>query len=213
MNIQTLKYIISFVVLTFFCSAQDIQTISLPLPQTDIGKPLMQALKLRQSSRSFYTKALPRQEISNILWAADGVNRAENGKRTAPSAMNWQEVEIYVMLAEGTYRYDAKKHSLELAAAEDLRSATGGQTFVKDAPMNLIYVADYAKTSGANEEDKKFYSAADVGFIAENVYLYCASQGLGCVVRGMVDRKSLAGILKLRADQKVMLAQTVGYVK
>lgn len=213
MKIQSLKFGIIFLAMTFFCSAQELQSIHLLSPQTEIGKPLMQALSMRQSSRSFDTKSLPLQEISNLLWAADGINRAESGKRTAPSAMNWQEVDIYVILAQGTFVYNAKTNSLDPISPQDLRASTGSQAFVKDAPMNLVYVADYARTSRASDEDRKFYTAADIGFIAENVYLYCASQGLGCVVRGMVDRASLAGVLKLRPDQKVMLAQTVGYIK
>jgi SagB-type dehydrogenase family enzyme len=196
-----------------FASAQILQPIQLPAPQTDIGKPLMQALKLRQSSRSFASRSLPLQEISNILWAAYGINRPESGKRTAPSAMNWQEVDIYVVLSEGSYIYNAKTLSLDPVVAQDLRPATGGQAFVKDAPMNLVYVVDYARVSRANDEDKKLYTAADVGFIAENVYLYCASQGLGVVVRGMVDRSSLADALKLRPEQKIILTQTVGYME
>jgi len=213
MKIQRLKFGIISLAMTFFCSAQDLQSIHLPSPQTEIGKPLMQALALRQSSRSFDSKSLPPQDVSNLLWAADGINRTESGKRTAPSAMNWQEVDIYVMLKQGTFVYNAKTNSLDPISPQDLRASTGGQPFVKDAPMNLVYVADYARTSKASDEDRKFYTAADVGFIAENVYLYCSSQGLGCVVRGTVDRTLLAGILKLRPDQKVMLAQTVGYIK
>jgi len=191
--------------------SQSLSTVVLPPPQTDIGKPLMQALKLRQTSREFAAKPLPMQEISNLLWAACGINRAESGKRTAPSAMNWQEVDVYVVLPEGAYIYDAKSHSLNVVAQGDLRASTGTQGFVKDAPLDLVYVSDRARMSRGSDEDKTLYGAADVGFIAENVYLYCASQGLAVVVRGSVDRSSLALTLKLRADQKVILAQTVGY--
>jgi len=196
-----------------FVPAQELKPIQLPPPQTEIGKPLMQALKLRQSSRSFGTKALPLQEISNLLWAAYGINRLESGKRTAPSAMNWQEVDIYVALAEGVFLYDAKANKLNSVIAKDLRSSTGSQGFVAEAPLNLIYVADMSRVSRATSEDKILYTSADVGFIAENVYLYCASQGLAVVVRGLVERASLAEVLKLRPEQKIILAQTVGYGK
>jgi len=194
-------------------AAQGLQPIQLPPPQTEIGKPLMQALKLRQSSRSFDSKALPMQEISNLLWVAYGVNRKESGKRTAPSAMNWQEVDVYVSLAEGAYLYDAVSNCLKPIIAKDLRSATGTQSYVASAPLNLVYVADMSRVSKGSEEDKTLYTAADVGFIAENVYLYCASQGLSVVVRGSVNRAPLAEALNLRPDQKVILAQTVGYGK
>ena len=194
-------------------SAQEMKSIQLPPPQTAIGKPLMQALKLRQSSRSFDPKALPLQEISNLLWAAYGINRPESGKRTAPSAMNWQEVDVYVALKEGVYIYDAKANSLKPVIAKDLRSGTGSQDFVATAPLNLVYVADMSRVSRGSDEDKTLYTAADAAFIAENVYLYCASQGLAVVVRGSVDRASLADAFKLRPEQKIILAQTVGYGK
>ena len=193
--------------------AQEPKSIALPPPQTTIGKPLMQALQLRQSSREFADALVAPQDLSNLLWAADGINRKESGKRTAPSAMNWQEVDVYVVLREGTYLYNPKTNDLELVAAGDLRGLAGVQGFVKEAPLNLVYVADFARAGKGNDEDKKIYTAADVGFIAQNVYLYCASQGLAAVVRASLDRPTLATALKLRADQKIILAQTVGHPK
>jgi SagB-type dehydrogenase family enzyme len=195
------------------CIAQNSSPIQLPPAQTEIGKPLMQSLKLRQSSRSFDTKPLPAQELSNLLWAAYGINRPETGKRTAPSAMNWQEIDIYVALQEGAYIYDAKSHSLIPVVLKDLREATGKQSFVKEAPVNLVYVADENRMSRASDETKLRWSSADAGFIAQNVYLYCASQGLAVVVRGMFDRDLLSKELNLRPEQKVVLIQTVGYPK
>ena len=193
--------------------AQGPKPIQLPPPQTEIGKPLMQVLKLRQTSRSFDSKKLPLQELSNLLWAANGINRPESGKRTAPTAVNWQEIDVYVALPEALYLYEARTHSLTMVVAKDLREATGSQGFVKDAPLNLIFVADFAKMKNASEENKNFYSATDTGYISQNVYLYCASQGLATVVRGMVDRPSLSKAMQLRPDQKIILAQTVGYPK
>jgi SagB-type dehydrogenase family enzyme len=193
--------------------AQEVKPIQLPPPQTEIGKPLMQALKLRQSARSFDSKPLSLQELSNLLWAANGVNRTESGKRTAPTARNWQEIDVYVALPEALYLYEARTHSLKPVLAKDLREATGSQGFVKDAPVNLVYVADFAKMGNASEDDKNRYSGTDTGFVSQNVYLYCASQGLVTVVRGMVDRSSLSKVMQLRPDQKIILAQTVGYPK
>ena len=123
----------------------------------------------------------PLQTLSNLLWAGFGVNRLATGGRTAPSAMNWQETSVYVVNSEGAYVYDAKAHALRLVAAGDHRGDTGVQPFVKDAPVNLIYVADFAKTGKSTAEEKTFYTAADVGFIAQNVYLFCASEGLAAV--------------------------------
>lgn len=188
------------------------QTIQLPKPQTDIGRPLMQVLKERSSTRAFSGEKLPVQTLSNLLWAAFGVNRPDSGKRTAPSAMNWQEVDIYVATADGLYVYDAKSHQLNPVLPDDVRAKTGTQDFVKEAPINLVYVADLAKTRRGGE-DRDLYLGADTGFIAQNVYLFCASEGLGTVVRGSVDRPALAKVMKLRPDQKIILAQTVGYPK
>jgi SagB-type dehydrogenase family enzyme len=191
--------------------AQGLKPIELPKPDMDGGRPLMQVLKDRSSSRTFNSEKLPAQVLSNLLWAAFGVNRPDSGKRTAPSAVNWQEIDIYVSTADGLYVYDAKAHRLNPVLAEDIRVATGVQPFVKDAPINLIYVADLAKTGGASAADRDLYTAADTGFIAENVYLYCASEGLATVVRGSVDRAALAKVMKLRPEQRITLAQTVGY--
>jgi len=194
-------------------AAQELKPLELPKPQMDGGRPLMQVLKDRSTSRAFSAEKLPAQVLSNLLWAAFGVNRPESGKRTAPSAVNWQEIDIYVATADGLYVYDAKAHRLNPVLAEDIRTATGMQPFVKDAPVNLVYVADLAKTGKASAPDQDFYTAADTGFIAQNVYLYCASEGLATVIRGSVDRAGLAKVMKLRPDQKITLAQTVGYPK
>jgi SagB-type dehydrogenase family enzyme len=193
------------------CWAKENKPIKLVKPQTDGGKPLMQVLKDRKTSRSFSSKMLPKQVLSNLLWAAFGINRAKSGKRTAPSAVNWQEIDIYVATAEGLYLYKAKGHKLIPVLDEDIRAETGKQGFVKDAPVNLVFVADYSRMGKGSVGNKDFYSAADTGFISQNVYLVCASEGLGTVVRGLVDRDNLAKVMKLNKNQKVILAQTVGY--
>ena len=149
--------------------------------------------------------------LSNLLWAAFGINRPDTGKRTAPSAMDWQEIDIYVATSEGLYLYEAKGHTLKLIMPDDIRSLTGRQDFVKEAFANLIYVADFSRMGNAPKADKELYSAADTGFISQNVYLYCASERLATVVRGSIDRQALAKAMKLRPDQKIILAQSVGY--
>jgi SagB-type dehydrogenase family enzyme len=193
--------------------SQTLQPIQLPPPVMEGGKPLMQALKDRHTSREFATDPLPLPVLSNLLWAAFGINRPENDHRTAPSAMNRQEVDLYVFTAEGVYTYDAKTNALNPILAGDHREVTGKQDFVKDAPLNIIYVADEARMGQGSTADKALYSAADVGFIAQNVYLFCASEGLSCVVRGWVDRELVTKTLNLRPEQKVILGQTVGYPK
>jgi SagB-type dehydrogenase family enzyme len=209
------KLFFTFFTICFYITspAQEIKSIQLPAPQKDIGKPLMQVLNARQSTRSFTTKQLPMQDVSNLLWAAFGINRTDEGKRTAPSARNWQDIDIYVFLPEGVYIYSAKDNKLEQISRDDLRGMAGVQDFVKTAPLNLVYVSDQSKMGKSSNEDKMMYSGADAGFIAQNVYLYCSSQDLGVVVRAMVDKKALAEKLNLKPGQVIVLAQTIGYKK
>lgn len=192
------------------CLAQELKPVQLLQPQTNSGRPLMQVLRERETSRAFSPAKLPDQVLANLLWAAFGINRPESGKRTAPSAMNWQEIDIYVATAEGLYVYDAKSHRLNPVLREDLRALTGTQPFVKDAPLNLIYVADLAKTGQASA-DRDMYLGVDAGAIVQNVYLFCASEGLATVVRGSVERPALSRAMRLRDDQRIIVAQTVGY--
>ncbi len=190
--------------------AQGLQTVQLPQPKKEGGKPLLQVLNERRSVREFAPDKLSPQVLSNLLWAAWGVNRAA-GQRTAPSASNKQEIDIYAVMADGAWIYDAQANTLKQVVAADIRSLAGTQPFVKDAPVNLVYVADLAKAGRTKPEDVEFYTGADTGFIAENVYLFCASEGLATVVRASVDRAALAKGLNLRSDQKIGLAQSVGY--
>jgi SagB-type dehydrogenase family enzyme len=185
--------------------------IMLPVPEMDPGKSLMQALRDRHTSREFREMNLPLYVLSNLLWAAFGVNRPMSRGRTAPSAHGWHEIDIYVSTADGVYLYDARNHALRRHSDEDIRAQTGLQPFVADAPITLVYVADYSRMTEATEEDRILYSAADTGFISENVYLFCASEGLATVVRGLVARSALAKLMKLRPSQHVILAQSVGY--
>ncbi|MCX7705272.1 MAG: nitroreductase family protein [bacterium] len=196
-----------------FAAEQTVQQVQLPKPQISGGKPLMEVLSARKSSREFSGEELPLQTLSNLLWAAFGINRPESGKRTAPSASNWQEIDIYVATAKAVYVYDAKSNSLKPVIEEDLRADFGRQAFVKTAPVVLAYVADYSKMGRASQIDKDFYSAVDTGFISQNVYLYCASAGLNTVVLGMVDRATLSQKLGLKNEQKIILTQPVGYPK
>ena len=205
------KFLFSLALFSVTCLlAQDLKPIPLPQPQTDGGRPLMQVLRERKTTREFAPDKLPQQLLSNLLWAAFGINRPD-GKRTAPSAMNWQEIDIYVAMSDGLFLYEAKGNRLEPVLAQDIRPATGTQSFVATAPLNLVYVADLSKAGSGQETE--MYTAADVGFISQNVYLFCASENLATVVRGSLDRVSLAKAMKLRADQRIILAQTVGYPK
>ena len=189
------------------------QTIKLPPPRTSGGKPLMQALRDRHSSREFSGKELPLEVLSSLLWAAFGINRPRSGGRTAPSAHDWEEIDLYAATAKGLYLYEPRDHALKEILAQDIRAWTGVQPFVEEAPVNLVYVADLTRMTEATPEDKAWYSGPDAGFIAQNVYLFCASEGLAVVVRGMVDRRALGKLMSLTPEEKIILAQTVGYPK
>ena len=214
---RVLSVILTAIVFTITTAAvafsDKIQTITLPPPEMDGGMPLMKAIKERKSTRSFAPDTLPPQTLSNLLWAAFGISRLDSDKRTAPSAHNWQEIDVYVAREDGLFVYDPKAHALHLVVAKDIREQTGVQPFVTEAPVNLIFVADLSKMGNAGAEDKAFYAAVDAGFISQNVYLDCASEGLATVVRRWIDRPELAKAMKLGPHQDIILAQTVGYFK
>jgi nitroreductase len=192
--------------------AQEQKPIQLIQPQTGTGNPFMQLLWKRMSSREFSEQPLPVEVLSNMLWSAFGINRPD-GRRTAPSAMNKQEIDIYVALPTGLYVYNAKAGQLNPILAEDIRGMTGLQPYVKGAAANLVYVADFSKMATSPDDVKASLSSANAGFISENVYLYCASEGLATVARVNIDMPALAKLMKLRPDQKIVLAQSVGYPK
>lgn len=193
----------------------DLETdvVVLPPPQWPEHANLRQALEARRSTRDFVIDTLPLAQVSSLLWAAFGINRPASGGRTAPSAHDWQEIDVHAVFAEGAYRYDARSHRLMLVKAEDLRALAGTQDFVAGAPLNLVYVADFARMTNARPEEREFLAGADAGCIAQNVYLACAVLGLGTVVRGRVDRRALARALGLPATQRIALAQTVGLAR
>ncbi len=191
-------------------TARNDEIIPLADPQRTGGMPLFEALDNRQSLRSFSQEAISAQDLSNLLWAAFGINR-EDGRRTAPSARNWQHVDIYLIMKDGWFVYEPGDHALIRLGNEDLSEHAGSQAFVPTAPLNMIFVSDHERMTGISAENKDFYSATDVGFISQNVYLFCASEGLATVVRGLIDRNKLHEVLQLRPSQHVVLGQTVGY--
>lgn len=192
--------------------AQELKTVVLPPPRMEGGKPLMEALRQRRTVRDFKTDKLSLPVLGNLLWAAFGINRPETGGRTAPSAMNSQEVDLYVALAEGIYLYEPKAHQLKPVLVGDFRGKTSGQAFATNAPVTLVFVADHARLGKAKPEGRAFYADVDTGYISQNVYLFCASEGLGTVVHDL-DRAPLLAVLKLRPEQRIVLAQAVGYPK
>jgi len=188
-------------------------TLPLPPAQTAGGAPLMQALRQRQSQREFDPAALPLQTLSDLLWAAAGVNRFELGGRTAPSAMNAQEVDVYAAMPGGLYRYDPVRHSLLMVSATDVRRVTGYQDFVDSAPLDLVYVAHHARMNLVPVAQRDSYAWFAAGAMSQNVYLYCASAGLATVIRAWIDRGALGQAMGLSSDEQVLVAQTVGAPK
>ena len=187
--------------------------VILPPPQITGGKPLMQALAQRRTVRDYDQRDLSLQTLSNLLWAAFGVNRPKEKGRTAPSAHDVQEISLYVVTRHGVALYDPFENKLRHVSDQDIRALTGKQDFVKTAPVNLVYVADFDKFTQDTLAYKQFYSAADTGFISQNVYLFCASEGLATMVRAYIDIPALSRALGLKENQHIILAQSVGYPK
>ena len=184
--------------------------IQLPKPAVTGGMPLLDALSARKSTRAFADKELDPQLLSDLLWATCGINR-EDGRRTAPTAVNWQEIDVYVVLKDGTYLYDPAKNALVGKFPGDNRAKTGFQPFAGTAPVNLVFVADTAKMTARSQSDIDLYAATDTAFASQNTYLFCASAGLGTVVRGAIDRAAIAKMLELPETSRVILAQSIGY--
>lgn len=186
--------------------------IVLPPPDKKGGRPLMQVLNEWHSTRSFADKPIPMEILSSLLWAAQGVNRDDPDYRTAPSSRNSNEIEIYAVLPQGAYLYKPETHQLERVVQGDMRAATGTQEFAATAPLNLVYVVDQSKQPGDFDAKRKLVTACTgVGFIGENVYLFCTSAGLGTVFRAMIDADYIQRRLKLPVFKKVLYAQSVGY--
>jgi nitroreductase len=195
---------------TFLAGSLLAQDMKLPAPQKSGGMPLMEALAKRSTARAFDSRDLSNEQLSSLLWASFGINRPD-GKRTAPSANNKQATDIYVLLKQGAYVYDASSNKLALVSADDIRVLGGTQPFATNAPVILIFVADLSKMGNGSDEAKKNTANVNVGYVSQNAYLYCASEGLVTGARGSVDRAALAPKLKLRPEQLIVLAQSVGF--
>lgn len=190
--------------------AQGAKTMKLNKPDKSRGLAVMKAFSERKSDREFSNKALNLQDLSDLLWAANGINRAD-GKRTAPSAMNKQDIEVYVCMADGAYLYDAASHSLTLVSSGDYRGAVaGGQDFVTKAPVSLVLVSDISKFSG-DEQQRMLIGAMDAGIVSQNIAVFCAGTGLVTVPRLSMDQGKLRSALKLKEGQKLMMNNPVGY--
>ena len=190
------------------------KVIQLSKPNMQRQGSVMKALADRQSTREYSTKALSNQDLSDLLWAANGINRPQTGKRTAPSAMNKQDVDVYVVMPQGIYLYNAKAHQLDIVAEGDYRAAVAGQqAWVKDAPVSLVLVSDLSRFGASGKPHFATMGAVDVGIVSQNISLFCASAGLATVPRGSMDAEKLGKALKLTDSQLLVLNQPVGYFK
>jgi nitroreductase len=191
-------------------SALAAQPVVLPAPRSQGGKPLIEALRLRRSIREYSERPLPPQVLSDLLWAAFGVNRP-SGDRTAPYWRHIMVIDLYAAMADGVWLYDPKQHALVPHLSADIRAQTGLQDFVARAPLNLVYVAHGERMQDIAAEERRLYASVDTGFIGQNIYLFCASEGLATVFRGALDYSKLQQAMQLDAGRFVTFAQTVGY--
>jgi nitroreductase len=184
--------------------------VVLPAPRASGGKPLTEALKLRRSTREYSDRPLPPQVLSDLMWSAFGVNRP-SGDRTAPYWRHIMVIDVFAAMADGVWLYDPTGHRLLPHLKTDIRAQTGVQDFVGGAPLNLVYVAHGERMQDVAPADRRLFASVDAGFIGQNVYLFCASEGLGTVFRGSLPYEKLEHTLALGPGQFVTFAQTVGY--
>ncbi|MDR1499562.1 MAG: SagB/ThcOx family dehydrogenase [Tannerellaceae bacterium] len=207
-------FLLSITLFVGAASAQDLKVIKLDPPRKTGGAPLMKAFNDRKSDRVFSTLKLKAQDLSDILWAANGINRPD-GKRTAPTAINAQDVDVYAVMEDGAYLYDAKAHALTPVAKGDYRGAvaTTGQEFVKDAPLSLVIVSDISRFGRNTDENTRLMGAVDIGIVCQNINLVCAGLGISTVPRASMDKDALKKALKLKDSQLLLMNNPVGYPK
>jgi SagB-type dehydrogenase family enzyme len=212
-----MKKIIILIWFTIFTSslfAQGTKTIVLNPPDTTRGLPVMKALSLRASAKEFDTTRINLRDLSDLLWAANGVNRHESGKRTAPSALNAQDIDVYVFMKSGIYLYNAKKHLLEFIVDNDYRNLIADkQVNVAKAPLICLLVSDISRFASGKDSLKLVWAAEDAGIVSQNISLFCAAVGLATRPRAFMNQQKLLEILKLKDSQHLMLNNPVSYKK
>jgi len=196
------------------CAASAEKIIQLPKPDMTRAATVMNSLSVRKSTREYAAKELSLADLGDMLWAANGINRPEDGRRTAPSAMNKQDVDVYVIMEKGAYLYDVKNHALNLVAEGDHRAAVaGGQDFVLQAPVSLVIVSDFSRLGDPKNERVRTMGAVDVGVVSQNISLFCAAANLATVPRGSMDWETLKSVLGLSESQMPIMNHPVGYFK
>jgi len=211
---EKIIFSICLTILAASLSAQEAKTIVLNPPDLNRGLPVMKALSVRASATEFDTAVINLQDLSDLLWAANGVNRPESGKRTAPSAMNARDIDVYVCMQKGVYLYNATKHVLELVAEGDYRKlAAGKQDYVAKAPVICLLVSDISRFPSGEDSQRMVWAAEDAGIVSQNISVFCASVGFSTRCRASMDKESLGAVLKLKDSQHLMLNHPVSYVK
>jgi len=209
--IRTIFTLVAFLY-AFTIQAQELEVIKLNAPDKTRGSAIMKALNDRQSIREYAADKIKPQDLSDLLWAANGINRPD-GKRTAPSCRDFRDVVVYAVLPEGAYLYDAQEHALIPVSAGDYRGAVAaGQAFAKEAPLSIVLVADMTKY-GNMSESSKLMAAIDVGIVCQNINVACAGLGLVTVPRGTMDHETLKSALKLADNHLLLINNPVGYPK
>ncbi len=203
---------ITIILMSWHLVAQKNQDIQLPVATKTGGKPLMEALNKRSSNRNFSTKELTLQELSDLLWSANGINRPELGKRTAPTAMNWQDTDVYAILRSGIYKYNPITLKLELIKVGNFMKYAGKQDFVENAALNLVIVSDTSKMKNASKDDMLLYAGIHAGAIVQNIDLHCVSFGFNTVTRRYVDIAELSKVMELSPNKMIVITQTIGYM-
>ena len=193
-------------------NAQELKSIALNPPDINSGLTVMQAFSKRSSASAFTSEKLKLQDLSDLLWAANGINRSDSKKRTAPSAMNAQDIDIYVFLEEGVYLYNASANSLDPVVAGDQRIiAAGRQTEFANAAVILVMVSDISRFQNGDDKIKLSMAAMDAGMVSQNVAVFCAGTGLLTRPRATMDQLKLKEILKLKDTQYPLLNNPVSY--
>ena len=206
-------FIIAFAFVSIAILAQDMHVVPLPKPNKERGTSVMKALSNRQSCRTFADVKLRDQDLSDLLWAANGINRPETGKRTAPSGLNKQEIELFVIMKDGAYYYDYKSHLLLLVSTKDLRSEVAGrQEAYKEAPLFVLIVANMSLV-GHNDERSRLYAGVDAGIVCQNINIFCSAVGLGTVPRATMESEVLRKELNLTPDHLLLMNNPIGYKK
>lgn len=207
-----MKKILSMAFAILVATACDAQTTQLPAPVATGGMPIMEAFAQRKSRREFNAAEIDPQTLSNLLWATAGINRTDDGKRTNPTAMNRQEISVYVFTAAGASLYEPSSHSLRMVAKGDFRQLVASrQDFVLLAPVSIVFVGDYEKF-GMSDDKARQMVAVDAGIACQNLNLFCAGAGLATVPRATMDTDGIRKVLGLTEMQEPIMNNPVGFM-